>query len=66
MIELVCITLDGVRYAVRAVRADLRAKLANELPALERMYLDGLMATADAQEGLKAFMEKRGAVWQNA
>ncbi len=57
---------SSVRYAVRAVRADLRAKLANELPLLERMYLDGLMSTGDAQEGLKAFMEKRGAVWQNA
>ncbi len=57
---------SSVRYAVRAVRADLRAKLANELPLLERIYLDGLMSTGDAQEGLKAFMEKRGAVWQNA
>jgi len=57
---------SSVRYAVRAVRADLRARLTNELPVLERLYLDELMSTGDAQEGLRAFMEKRGAVWRNA
>ncbi len=56
---------SSVRYAVRAVRADVRAKLAIELPAIERLYLDELMRTSDAQEGLRAFIEKRSAVWQN-
>ncbi|HEY5729056.1 MAG TPA: enoyl-CoA hydratase/isomerase family protein [Anaerolineales bacterium] len=32
---------------------------------LERLYLDELMKTDDAQEGLNAFMEKRAAVWKH-
>jgi len=35
------------------------------LPEMERLYLDDLMATADAQEGVAAFMEKRSPVWQH-
>ncbi len=33
---------------------------------LERLYLDELMKTEDAHEGLSAFMEKRAAVWKHA
>lgn len=32
---------------------------------LERLYLDELMKTSDAHEGLAAFMEKRTAVWKH-
>jgi len=32
---------------------------------LERLYLDELMKTEDAREGLNAFMEKRAAVWKH-
>jgi cyclohexa-1,5-dienecarbonyl-CoA hydratase len=35
------------------------------LPDLERLYLEDLMATADAQEGLAAFLEKRRPIWQH-
>jgi cyclohexa-1,5-dienecarbonyl-CoA hydratase len=35
------------------------------LPDLERLYLEELMATADAQEGLAAFLEKRRPSWQH-
>jgi cyclohexa-1,5-dienecarbonyl-CoA hydratase len=57
---------SSLRYAVRASRARLRASLATELPAIERLYLDGLMSTADALEGLTAFVERRPAVWRDA
>jgi cyclohexa-1,5-dienecarbonyl-CoA hydratase len=57
---------SSLRYAVRASRAGLRARLATELPAIERLYLDGLMSTADAVEGLTAFMERRPVAWRDA
>ena len=56
----------SLRLAVRAVRTDLSAKLRDTLPVLERLYLDELMATTDAVEGLQAFLEKRAPVWKDA
>lgn len=56
---------SSLRYAVRAARAGLRARLAADLPAMERLYLDGLMSTADALEGLSAFVDRRPAVWRD-
>ena len=57
---------SSLRYAVLAARAGLRARLATELPPIERLYLDGLMSTADALEGLRAFVDRRPAVWRDA
>jgi cyclohexa-1,5-dienecarbonyl-CoA hydratase len=57
---------SSLRLAVKAVRAGLRARLAAELPPIERLYLDDLMATHDAVEGLQAFLEKRRPTWRNA
>ena len=56
----------SLRFAVRALRQGLRARLAAELPALEGLYLGELMQSADAIEGLNAFLEKRSPVWRNA
>jgi cyclohexa-1,5-dienecarbonyl-CoA hydratase len=36
-----------------------------QLNEVERIYLDELMLTEDAREGVRAFMEKRAAVWQS-
>jgi cyclohexa-1,5-dienecarbonyl-CoA hydratase len=35
------------------------------LPRIEDLYLDDLMATADAREGVQAFIEKRQPVWRD-
>ncbi|MDI6733386.1 MAG: enoyl-CoA hydratase-related protein, partial [Planctomycetota bacterium] len=35
------------------------------LTEVENIYLNQLMKTEDAQEGLKAFLEKRKPVWRN-
>jgi cyclohexa-1,5-dienecarbonyl-CoA hydratase len=51
---------------VRAVRSSLAAKVRTDLPALERLYLGELMHSADAVEGLHAFLEKRAPVWRHA
>jgi cyclohexa-1,5-dienecarbonyl-CoA hydratase len=56
---------SSLRLAVRAVRRALRARIAADLPAIERLYLDELMSTADAQEGLQAFLDKRTPSWGN-
>lgn len=57
---------SSLRFAVRALRQGLRARLGAELPALERLYLGELMQSADALEGLNAFLEKRPPAWKNA
>jgi len=57
---------SSLRLAVRAVRADLTARIRTELPALEKLYVEELMATGDAVEGLQAFLEKRPPKWRNA
>ncbi len=38
---------------------------AREMQTVERLYLDDLMSSADAHEGLAAFLEKRPPVWQH-
>jgi cyclohexa-1,5-dienecarbonyl-CoA hydratase len=55
----------SLRYAMQAVRASLVARVHLELPELNRLYLDGLMSTADAVEGVQAFLEKRAPNWVN-
>jgi len=56
----------ALRYGIRAARLPLRRALQEDLPQLERMYLDELMAEFDAVEGLRAFMEKREPVWEKS
>jgi len=34
-----------------------------ELPEIESLYLRDLMASADAEEGIRAFLEKRVPHW---
>jgi cyclohexa-1,5-dienecarbonyl-CoA hydratase len=57
---------SSLRMAVRAVRAGFSERFRNELAAVERLYLGDLMATADANEGLAAFTEKRKPSWSDA
>ena len=39
-------------------------EFAKQLEEVERVYLSGLMKTHDAQEGIRAFLEKRKPVWK--
>jgi cyclohexa-1,5-dienecarbonyl-CoA hydratase len=54
-----------MRYAVTAVRADHAERIAARLAVVEKLYLDGLMSTKDAVEGLESFVAKRPAKWEH-
>ena len=56
---------SSLRYAVKASRTFFNHILKKMLPELEEMYLNGLMNTDDANEGINSFLEKRKPVWKN-
>ncbi|MGA2893278.1 MAG: cyclohexa-1,5-dienecarbonyl-CoA hydratase [Xanthobacteraceae bacterium] len=56
---------SSLRFAVRAARCDYAARVRAKIERVERMYLDELMKSHDAVEGLVAFVEKRAAQWQH-
>ena len=51
--------------AVEAVRAPRLRELRERLAEVERLYLDRLMKTHDANEGLAAFLAKRPPNWEH-
>ncbi len=53
----------ALRHAAHAIRQPLLRALEEELPVLERMYLDDLMKEPDAIEGIHAFLDKRQPHW---
>lgn len=55
----------AVGFAVRAARVAVIAEVKRRLGAVEALYLDGLMATHDANEGLAAFLAKRAPAWEH-
>lgn len=56
---------SSLRFAVRAARCDYAARVHAKIERVERMYLDELMKSHDAVEGLEAFVGKRAAQWQH-
>jgi cyclohexa-1,5-dienecarbonyl-CoA hydratase len=55
----------AIRFANEAARGELAEGFRLRIGALERLYLDGVMGTRDALEGLNAFIEKRAANWEH-
>jgi cyclohexa-1,5-dienecarbonyl-CoA hydratase len=55
----------ALRVAMRAVRSGLVRRMRERIAEVEAIYLDDLMSTHDAIEGLNAFIEKRPAQWEN-
>jgi cyclohexa-1,5-dienecarbonyl-CoA hydratase len=51
--------------ARKAARLAPLATLENALRESERIYLEHLLSTEDASEGLRAFLEKRAPIWTN-
>jgi cyclohexa-1,5-dienecarbonyl-CoA hydratase len=56
---------SSLRYVVRASRTTFNHLLRKMLPAVEEMYLNELMNTNDANEGINSFLEKRKPDWKN-
>ena len=56
---------SSLRFGVKASRAKFNHVLGNFLPMLEQMYVNSLMNTKDANEGITSFLEKRKPVWQD-
>ncbi|MEX2239900.1 MAG: enoyl-CoA hydratase-related protein, partial [Burkholderiales bacterium] len=55
----------SLAHAVRAAREPFAALARARLDDVEALYLDKLMATRDAKEGLAAFIEKRAPKWEH-
>jgi len=55
----------ALRRAMRAARLDLTERVRAKLARVEQLYLDDLMSTRDAVEGLEAFLAKRPARWEH-
>jgi cyclohexa-1,5-dienecarbonyl-CoA hydratase len=56
---------SSLRFAVKAARLEFNRVVKERLQDQERMYIDELMATHDANEGIASFLEKRKPDWQN-
>ncbi|CAA7616677.1 cyclohexa-1,5-dienecarbonyl-CoA hydratase [Magnetospirillum sp. SS-4] len=56
---------SSLRFAVKAARLGMNERVRAKIAAVEDLYLNGLMATRDAVEGLNAFVEKRAALWED-
>jgi len=57
---------SALLHAKQAVRAARGLPVSNALRSVERLYMNELMQTSDANEGLAAFMEKRNPTWTHS
>jgi cyclohexa-1,5-dienecarbonyl-CoA hydratase len=55
----------ALAFAVRAAREGMLPEAKRRIAAVEKLYLEGLMKTRDANEGLAAFLAKRQPVWEH-
>jgi len=59
------LSAEVIRSTKKAMKAGMRDDLEPSLKIIEDIYLNELMKTHDAMEGLNAFLEKRKPAWKN-
>jgi len=63
--HLAPLSASSLGVALTAVRGGTQAAIRQRLDEVESLYLDKLMNTSDAVEGLTAFIERRSPEWEN-
>lgn len=56
----------ALHFTVKSSRYEFHRAFLQHIGEIEKMYVQDLMATDDANEGIAAFLEKREPVWKNA
>ena len=56
-------SISSLRHAVRAARSDYSVRVRSKIAVVERLYLEELMNTHDAVEGIESFIAKRAVQW---
>ncbi len=57
---------SSLSFAAQAVRHAFNERFFRNLQEVERLYLEELMATTDAKEGITSFLQKREPQWKHA
>ena len=63
--HLAPLSASSLRFATKAARIGMAERIRTKLDAMEKMYLEALIRTHDALEGLNSFMEKRRPRWED-
>jgi len=63
--NLAKLSASSLRFAVQAARLQSLDRIKEKISQVEKLYINELMKTHDALEGLTAFVEKRKTNWKN-